>query len=77
MTCVFCHSKSDEIESVKQWAFNARGKVNDEINAGKLSRFLQKNKNENVKINKDTANQQTVIRGTGDNLVYRLELEHR
>ncbi len=74
---IWTSDKSDEMESVKQTAFDARGKVNDEINAGKLSRFLQKNKDENVEINKDMANQQTLIRGRGDNLVYRLELEHR
>jgi len=74
---IWTSDKSDEMESVKQTAFDAQGKVNDEINGKKLSSFLQKNKDKNVEINKDTANQQTVISGTGDNLVHRLELEHR
>jgi len=74
---IWTADKLDEMESVKQTAFDAQGKVNDEINGKKLSSFLQKNKDKNVEINKDTANQQTVISGTGDNLVHRLELEHR
>lgn len=65
------------MESVKQTAFDAQGKVNDEKNAAKLSDFLQKNKDENIEAKKDTANQQTAILAKGDKLVYRLELEHR
>jgi hypothetical protein len=74
---IWTSDKSDEMESVKQSAFDAQGKVKGEKNAGKLTGFLQKNRDENVEASKDKANQQTVIRGKGDKLVYRLELEHR
>ena len=74
---IWTSDKLDEMELVKQSAFDAQGKVNDEKNAEKLTGFLQKNKDENVEANKYSANQQIVIRGKGDKLVYRLELEHR
>ncbi len=69
---IWTSDKSDEMESVKQSAFDAQGKVQGEKNSGKLTGFLQKNKDENVEANKDSANQQTVIRLKSNTLVYRL-----
>lgn len=42
-----------------------------------LSDFVQKYKDKKLETSKDTANRQTIVKGNGDVIVYKIELEHR
>lgn len=74
---IWTAAKYDELESIKQLAFDAQGKINDKKNVEKLTDFLQKSKDENVETNKDTVNQQTIIRANGDKIIHRIGLQHK
>jgi serine/threonine protein kinase len=67
----------NDLEAVKQSAFNAKGTIRDEESVKKLADLLQKYSNEKNEISKDTASQQTIIRGNGDVVVNQIHLEHR
>jgi hypothetical protein len=65
------------LETVRQAAFDANGTLKDEKNTRQLTDFLQKYKHEKNETTKDTANQQTVVKGKGETMVQKIELEHR
>lgn len=73
---IWTAKKNDVIEAAKQLAFLS-GRIKDETEVRQFNDFLQKYINRNIEEKKDTANQQTVIRGSGDIIVHRIELEHR
>lgn len=74
---IWTKEKSDDVETARQAAFDTNGTVKDEKNARQLTDFLQKYKNEKNETTKDTANQQTVVKGKGETIVQKIELEHR
>ena len=74
---IWTKDKTDDLESARTSAFDGQGTVKDEKNVGKITDFVQKYSKEKVETNKDTANQQTVVKGRGDVVVSRIELEHR
>jgi serine/threonine protein kinase len=64
-------------EAARTAAFDGEGAIKDEKNARQLSDFLQKYAKEKNEAVKDTANRQTVVKGKGDIIAHRIELEHR
>lgn len=74
---VWTAEKQEVLESARQEAFNSVGRVSNEKNAGQLADFLQKYAEAKPEISKDTANRQTLVKGKGDVVVHRIELEHR
>lgn len=74
---IWTADKQDDLEAARQSAFNANGIVKDEKSLRQLKDFLQKHGSEKTEVRKDSANQQTILQGNGDVIVYRLELEHR
>jgi hypothetical protein len=74
---IWTKDKTDYLEAARQSAFDANGAVKDEKNTRQLSDFLQKYSKEKSEASKDSANQQTVVKGKGETVVYRIELEHR
>lgn len=78
MWFVWVADKNDVLESVKQTALKTpKGNVGDETKIRQLSDFLQKYNDPKTEAKKDSANKQTIIKGTGDVIVQRIELEHR
>jgi hypothetical protein len=65
-----------ELEDARKNALSA-GEVQKTETAQRLNDFLQKYANLNLEISQDFADQNTILRGNSDVLVYRLELEHR
>ena len=74
---IWTSTKQDDLEAARQSAFDGQGKLTDEARAKKLKDFLVKYKDEITETSKDTASQQTVVKGKGSALAYRIELEHR
>lgn len=74
---IWTAQKQNDLETIKQAAFNTQGTVKDEKAVGKLTEFLQKHKDETLETSKDTPNQQTVVKGNGHTVVHQVELEHR
>lgn len=74
---IWTKDKNDVLEAIKQSAFDAEGAIKDEKNARQLNDFLQKYAKEKPEAVKDSTNQQTVVRGKGDVIAHRIELEHR
>ncbi len=77
MWFIWTANKNDVLEATKEWAINNKGKIGDETKIQQLSDFLQKYKDPKTEAQKDSINQQTVIKGKGDVIVQRIELEHR
>ncbi len=72
---IWTATKHDELEAARLEAFSNQGLINAQAKVQKLKNFLgQKNETES---SKDTANQQTIIKGLGETMVHRIELEHR
>jgi hypothetical protein len=76
MWLIWTKDKADEVEKAVAAAFADRGTVDDE-NYPALQSFLQKHASTQREVSKDTANQQTVIKASGDTVVHRFEIEHR
>ncbi|HEX8735372.1 MAG TPA: serine/threonine-protein kinase [Pyrinomonadaceae bacterium] len=74
---IWTTTKQDDLEAARQSAFDGQGKLTDEASVKKLKDFLVRYKDKITEASKDTASQQTVVRGKGDALAYRIELEHR
>jgi eukaryotic-like serine/threonine-protein kinase len=78
MWFIWTANKNDILEATKEWAFNNVGKIeSDTVVHKQLSDFLQKYRDQKNEVQKDTANKQTLIKGTGDIIAQRIELEHR
>ena len=78
MWFIWTANKNEILEAAKESAFNNLGKIDSNAEVyQQLNEFLQKYKNQKNDVQKDTANQQTVIKGTDDVIVQRIELEHR
>ena len=78
MWFIWTANKNDVLEATKEWAFNNLGKIESDTAIHKqLNDFLQKYKEQKNEAQKDTDNKQTVIKGKGDVIVQRIELEHR
>ena len=74
---IWSTNKNEILETAKESAISNSGKVEDETKIQQLSDFLQKYNDPKTEAKKDSANQQTVIKGNGDIIVQRIELEHR
>ena len=74
---VWTVAKQDDLESARRSALEADGIVRDESDVQKVKHFLERNKNNKLDIRQNDANQQTVVNGSGDRIVYRIELERR
>lgn len=72
---IWTAKKQDDLETVRQAAFDGQGVVKEEKNVRLLSDFVEKYPK--AEANKDSTNQQTIVKGKGDVIVYRIELEHR
>jgi serine/threonine protein kinase len=73
---VWTAGNQDDLESARRTAFETDGFVRSENDVQKIKHFLERNKNFKLDILKDEANQQTVVKGLGDKIVHRIELEH-
>lgn len=73
---VWTAGKHDDLESATRTALEGDGVVRNENEIQKLKHFLERNKNFRLDINNDDANRQTVLKGSGDKIVHRIELEH-
>ena len=74
---IWTKAKNDDLETMRQAAFDADGTMKDEKSSRQLTDFLQTYKNEKNETIKDTANQQTVVKSKGETIVQKIELEHR
>jgi serine/threonine protein kinase len=67
-----------EIEAARETAFkNEKGALTDAAQAQSVREFLAKHAAQKLEVAKDTTRRQTILRGSGEALVYRVELEHR
>ncbi len=73
---IWTKNKNDILEEARTSAFNEEGSIKDEKNARQLTDFLQKYAKEKPETIKDSANQQTKVRGKGEIIVQRIELEY-
>jgi hypothetical protein len=76
MWMIWTKDKRDDLEAVIRSAFTQSGAIRDE-NGGILKAFLDKYNAEKPDSSKDSTNQRTVVRATGDIVAHRFELEHR
>lgn len=73
---VWTAGKQDDLESARRSALEADGIVRNENDVQKLKHFLERNKNNKLDVRKEDADLQTVLNGSGDKIVHRIELEH-
>ncbi len=73
---VWTAGNQDDLESARRSALENDGIVRSEDEVKKIKHFIERNKNFKLDILKDDANQQTVVKGLGDKIVHRIELEH-
>lgn len=74
---VWTANEQDELKAARKAAFDGQGTIKDEKNVRQLTDFLQKYAEEKPEAIKDSANQQTIVKGKGDVVAHRIELEHR
>lgn len=74
---IWTAEKRDDLETARTSAFEGQGTIRDEKNVRLLSDFVQKYKDKKLETSKDTPNRQTIVKGTGDVIVQKIELEHR
>lgn len=72
---VWTAGKQDDLESARRSAQENDGIVRSEDEVKKVKHFLERNKNLKLDIRTDT-DQRTVLSGSGDRIVHRIELEH-
>lgn len=65
-----------DLEGVVKSAFATQGELNNEASRT-LQSFLDKSRPSNQDVTRDMANQQTIVKARGDEVVHRFELEHR
>jgi hypothetical protein len=70
-------NRLEQLESLRETAFANGGKVADSVKAGELAVFIEKNKQNQFAVKKDSEIQSTFLDGTGDTMVHKIELEHR
>lgn len=74
---IWTEKRQDDLEEARQAAFDGNGTLRDVKIVQNLTDFIQKYKDTKLEVNKDSANQKTVVKGKGDAFAYRIELEHR
>jgi serine/threonine protein kinase len=72
---VWTAAKHDDLEAARQSAFEADSVVRAENDVQKVKHFLERGKNNKLDVRRDEADGQTVVSGSGDRIVYRIELE--
>lgn len=77
MWFIWTANKNDVLEAIKETTLKGKGNVGDETKIQQLSQFLQKYHDSKTEAKKDSANKQTIVKGTGDIIVQQIELEHR
>ena len=73
---VWTAGNQDDLESLRRAALAGDGVVRSENDVEKLKHFLERNKNFKLDLRKDDASQQMVLKGSGDKIVHRIEIEH-
>ncbi len=68
--------RQENLEPALTTELGANGAVS-ENSRGRLQEFIAKHRNESRDVAKDSAEQRTVVRGSGDTIIHRFELEHR
>lgn len=76
MWVVWTKDKSDDVEAATRSAFEQSGAVESEKTV-LLKKFLEKYRPAKPDASKDSANQRTIVKGNGDAVVHRFEIEHR
>ncbi|MEO7674415.1 MAG: serine/threonine-protein kinase [Pyrinomonadaceae bacterium] len=71
---VWTAGKQDDLDAARQSAFASDGVVRGENDVQKVKHFLERNKNNKLDVRRDDADRQTVVNGSGDRIVYRIEL---
>lgn len=74
---IWSAEKQEDLEKARQSAFDTQGTLKDSAAVQKLKNFLDKHKVDKTEVNKDMENQQTIVKGEGETVVHRIELEHR
>ncbi len=72
---VWTAGKHDDLEAARQSAFEADGFVRSENDVQKVKHFLERGKNNRLDVRRDETDGQTIVSGSGDRIVYRIELE--
>ena len=73
---IWAKEQNGDLASITEAALASRGTVNVE-NESKLQEFVKRFESSKPASTKDSANQRTVLKATGDTIVHRFELEHR
>ncbi len=73
---IWTKQRNNDLQNIYQAAFLTKGVVSGE-NQASLQNFLDKGETSKPVAEKDSANQQTIIKARGDEVVHRFELEHR
>ncbi len=77
MWMIWTKSKRDDVDAAVRSAFASRGTVKDAAALTGLEGFIETFRPESREAIKDSANQRTLIKGSGDVVLHRFELEHR
>src|SRR4030095_14324248 len=76
MWLIWTKHKADDVDKAVAAAFAGRGVV-DNANGQVLQGFLDQYRSAPHEVSKDTVNQQTLVKASGDVVVHRFEIEHR
>jgi serine/threonine protein kinase len=74
---VWSKEQPDIAEKSRENAFANAGKIADAALQKKLNDYLEKNRNDNLKVSKDVEKKLTKVDFSGDSIVYLIQLEHR
>ncbi len=77
MWMIWTETKRDDLDAAVRSAFESRGAVKDAAARTGLEGFIETFRSESRDAIKDTANQRTLVKGSGDVVIHRFELEHR
>jgi serine/threonine-protein kinase len=74
---IWSQSSASLLEAARDAAFSSNGRVADAAMVRTVKEFLTSHSDPKIETTKDTARQETRVRGNGDVLVKLVELEHR
>lgn len=74
---IWTRERSEDLEFVRRAAFSESGEVRGEESLERLRSFVQNNSAVTSTVEVDSAANETIIRGAGDVIVHRIELEHK
>ena len=73
---VWTAGKQNDLESARLSAIEADGVLHSDGDVQKLRHFLERNKNNKLDVRTDDTDKLTVLNGSGDRIVHRIEIKH-